>query len=183
MVKHFPTAVLILAIAFGGARSDDVAAKEITDLEVKAAFIYHFTSLVEWPPSPSPPPALVVAVVGSDTFAATLDTVIGKEMSQKRAIQIVRASTYAGLDVRPHVLFVGADNVADAQRVLKAVEGLPVLTVGDVAGFAKAGGMIGFRLTPDGRVSFDINLDRATAAHLKLSSQLLKIARVVKGRE
>ena len=77
-----------------------------------------------------------------------------------------------------HVLFVAGD--ADAiQRALDVVGGAPVLTVGEAARFAERGGMIGFRVTPEGRVGFDINLKRAERAGLRLRSQLLKLARIV----
>ena len=41
--------------------------------------------------------------------------------------------------------------------------------------------MVEFRLTPDARVAFDIDLRTVEQAGLTMSSQLLKIARVVDG--
>jgi hypothetical protein len=58
--------------------------------------------------------------------------------------------------------------------------GMPVLTVGEASEFAQAGGIVGFRVTPDGRVAFDVNVEQAERSGLKLSSQLLRVARVVK---
>ena len=42
--------------------------------------------------------------------------------------------------------------------------------------------MIGFRLTPDGRVTFDVNLASAERSGLRISSQLLRVARVVEAQ-
>jgi hypothetical protein len=39
--------------------------------------------------------------------------------------------------------------------------------------------MIGFRVTGEGRVAFDINLRRAEKSGLRMRSQLLKLARIV----
>jgi hypothetical protein len=61
-----------------------------------------------------------------------------------------------------------------------------VLTVGDSAGFLERGGVIRFRVE-DNKVRFDINPDAAARAHLEVSSQLLKLATIVRadgsGRE
>jgi YfiR/HmsC-like len=171
-------AFVILASREVSAR--EVAAREVTELEVKAAFLYHFTYLVEWPPSANATEPLVIGVVANEALATALENVIGQEMSRKRPIKIVRARTYEGLGVRPHVLAIGADTTMDAQRALQSVRNQPVLTVGESDQFAEAGGMIGFRVTPEGRVTFDINLERTGEAGLKVSSQLLKIARIVK---
>ena len=54
-----------------------------------------------------------------------------------------------------------------------------MLTVGESPRFAARGGMIGFRVTPEGRIAFDINLQRAEQSGLRMRSQLLKLARIV----
>ena len=59
------------------------------------------------------------------------------------------------------------------------MKGAPVLTVGDGDGFARGGGMIGL-FVEDGRMRFAINPNAAQRAGLRLSSQLLKLARIVK---
>ncbi len=55
----------------------------------------------------------------------------------------------------------------------------PVLTVGDIENFTKAGGVIAFTLE-DNRVRFAINVDAAQRAGLKISSKLLSLARIVR---
>ena len=54
-----------------------------------------------------------------------------------------------------------------------------MLTVGESPRFAERGGMIGFWVTGEGRVAFDINLQRAEQSELRMSAQLLKLARIV----
>ena len=154
--------------------------REPAEYEVKAAFIYHFAQLVDWPPSDTPSDKpFVIALVGEDVFGRQLEDVIGGAKAHNRGIRIVRARSVEALALRPDLLFVGAKSAREAQRALALVATAPVLTVGEAEGFAESGGMIGFRLTADGRVAFDINLQAADQAGLKLSSQLLKIARIV----
>jgi hypothetical protein len=53
--------------------------------------------------------------------------------------------------------------------------------VGDLADFADQGGMIGLTME-ESHVRFQINMVAARRAHLKLSSQLLKVATQVIGQ-
>ena len=66
-------------------------------------------------------------------------------------------------------------------EALRTLRGLPVLTIGDAEGFADAGGVIGL-VAADERIQFEVNLEAAQHASLKINSQLLKLARAVKGR-
>ena len=152
-----------------------------TDLEVKAAFLLHFTRLVEWPGAGETDP-IVVAVLENKPLADTLQQVAGGQTA-RRSLRIVRGDSLPRGGARPHVVFVGSESPEEARRVCAALGKAPVLTVGDSPEFAvDGGGMIGFRVTDEGRVAFDVNLARSRAAGLKISSQLLKVARVVDGQ-
>jgi hypothetical protein len=150
-----------------------------TEYEVKAAFLYNFARFVEWPAEArgAADQPFVVGILGDDPFGATLDrTLLGKTL-EGRPIVVRRM---ASLEQESHVniLFVGGSDKAELARVVRALSGTPVLTVGEMAGFAEHGGMIGFR-TESQRVRFDINAEQASRAGLKISSQLLKLARIV----
>jgi len=149
-----------------------------TEIEVKAAFLYHFAQLVSWPKAAQGP--VVVAVVGRDPFGDRLEATIGGETVRGRPIQIERAARPRDLAAAPDVLFVGAATLPEAQALLVDVARAPVLTVAAVGGFAGGGGMVEFRVTPDARVAFDIDLRAVEKAGLSMSSQLLKLARIVK---
>jgi hypothetical protein len=155
---------------------------EPTEIEVKAAFLYHFAQLVVWPEAPnaaSESSPVVLAVVGRDPFGDRLEATIGQETVRGHPIRIDRAARASDLTASPQILFVGASDLVEADRTLAAMHDAPVLTVSALKGFAQHGGMVEFRVTPDARVAFDINLRAVERAGLKMSSQLLKIARVV----
>ena len=61
--------------------------------------------------------------------------------------------------------------------ILNRLKSQPVLTVSDLAGFAEAGGAIGFNTA--GSVRITINPAAVQAAHLSLSAKLIRLARVV----
>ena len=60
-------------------------------------------------------------------------------------------------------------------------QGTPTLTVSDMDRFIQKGGMVGFILD-ESRVRFNINLTATQEARLKISSQLLKLAKMVTGK-
>ena len=54
-----------------------------------------------------------------------------------------------------------------------------MLTVSDAAGFAKAGGMIELFIEED-RMRFAVNVDALERAHVRLSSRVLALAKIVR---
>lgn len=150
------------------------------EYEVKAAFLYHFAYLVDWPAPADPAEPFVIAVVGFDPFGATLDEALAGKSVRGQPVRIQRLAGAAQLeDARMSILFVGRGDAEHVRRALAAVAGQPVLTVGESPRFAERGGMIGFRVTHEGRVTFDINRQRAEQSGLRMRSQLLKLARLV----
>lgn len=63
-----------------------------------------------------------------------------------------------------------------------ATERAGALTVGDIQGFARRGGVIGFFLEGN-RVRFEVNVDAAERSRLRLNSKLLRLARVIRESE
>jgi hypothetical protein len=76
------------------------------------------------------------------------------------------------------VLFISRSGPETLKQTLDRLRDLPLLTVGENDDFLRLGGMINFVLEQD-RVRFEINLEAAEQHHLKLSSKLLAVARVV----
>jgi hypothetical protein len=181
-------ALAALAAAAPPASTQD--ADSPSENEVKAAFLYHFAQLVTWPEpagAPGQPPGqapspVVIAVLGRDPFGSRLEATIGRETVRGRPLRIVRYPRLPPPPELPHILFVGSEDPDEAARQAAAVAAAPVLTVGAAKGFAERGGMVEFRLTADARVAFDINLRAVERVGLKMSSQLLKIARIVESR-
>jgi hypothetical protein len=66
-------------------------------------------------------------------------------------------------------------------KLLQAVEGAGVLTVGETPDFLAAGGIISFAVEREA-LQFEVNLVAADNARLKISSRLLGLARRVVNR-
>lgn len=74
-----------------------------------------------------------------------------------------------------HVLFVARSEAGRFTEAIDALEHLPILTVGDAAGFIESGGIINF-IVRSNKLRFVINVDAADASGLDLSSRLLRLA-------
>lgn len=145
-----------------------------SEAAVKAAFVYNFAKFVEWPANASANNAITLCVAGTrPELAASLAELAGKAV-QGRSLAVKNNANAADLGTC-QVLYLGSDARALA-GVARGRAGL--LTVSDMPGFAQSGGMIGLFSERD-RIRFEINPRSADAAGLKVSSQLMKLAKVV----
>lgn len=147
-------------------------AGEGLEYQVKAAFLFNFLKFVEWP-APANDSAWVIGILGHDPFQGVLeDTVRGKIVSGRR-VEVRRYARPA--EVKDcNILFIGR---GDSERMATPLQP-GMLTVGESPGFLKSGGIVNFYLD-DNRVHFEIRPEVAHAAGLRVSSQLLKLGRVL----
>jgi hypothetical protein len=168
-------ASLLALTCLAQARCSSAADAEITEHQVKAAFIYNFAKYVEWPEAKddSTDGRLFVCVVGNDPVGAELKAAVHDKTAKGKRLVVEHVEV--GNDLRHcHMLFVGRDGF-DPAAVLDEVRDVPVLTVGDSDDFALRGGMINFRMQ-ETKVRFEINAAAAEKARVRISSQLLKLA-------
>ena len=176
-------AVVMLAVFIVGiaAPVPTYAQEEVSEYQVKAAYVFNFLKFVEYPTSSFADPLapLVIGVLGDDPFGNALpQVVIGKTVGGR---DLVIRIYHPGEDLRSaHILFISSSERKRLPAILSSLDGSSVLTVGDTTGFLDAGGMIQF-LSESDRVRFAINVDAASRARLKLSSKLLSLAQVMGG--
>jgi hypothetical protein len=163
-------ALLWLARTASGA-----AYAEHTEAEVKAAFVLNFVRYTDWPPhaAPSSREAWVVGVREAPDVEAALRALSRGVAIDGRPLRVAHVEPGEAPRTPLHVLYSGAS----AKRAA-GPSGRPVLTVGEDADFARTGGVIRV-FVEDSRVRFEVNPDAARSAGLGLSSQLLKLARIV----
>lgn len=172
-----PSALAALAAIAAPAAPAPPAASEY---EVKAEFLHRFAQFVAWPPDAfaGEDAPLTIGVLGQDPFGPFLDTAVAEARVGGRRFAVQRFQTLA--ELQPcHILFVAASEEPRLAAVFERLRGSPTLTVGETRRFARRHGAIGFVLE-EGRLRFEINASAAERAGLKLSSQLLKLAKVVR---
>lgn len=150
-----------------------------SEYDVKAAYLFSFGRFVQWPPGPQRTASTFdICVIGADPFGPALDHVVEDAQLGGRRVQ-ARRITAPDAAGGCHVLFVADTDAARIDLVLKALAMADVLTVGDSPGFLDHGGMIRF-VTQGSRVRFEVNLTATQASGLTLSSDLLRVASVVR---
>ncbi|MEO8125549.1 MAG: YfiR family protein [Bryobacteraceae bacterium] len=159
-----------------------LAAGEIGEYEVKAAFLYNFARFVEWPATAfsGPRDPIVICILGDNPFGDSLsDAIRGKELAGRSFA--VRRISELPLKSRCQILFVTSAGMKLLRPAAGTLKSAPILTVGETPGFGYEGGVINFKLE-DGRIRFEINVEAAEQAHLNISSKLLSLAQIVKSR-
>lgn len=146
---------------------------------LKAGFVYNFAKFTEWPPGAIAGPQMTVCLIGADPLGAVSALLDGHSL-QGRTVAVRRQ--VRGDDVKTcTILFITDVDDRRQAEALRAVRGLPVLTIGDADGFVDDGGQIGL-VSADNRIQFEVNLEAAQHAGLRINSQLLRLARSVKGK-
>lgn len=152
-----------------------VNAEPISEYEMKAAYLYNFAVLTEWPTKNDT--ELNLCILGKDHFNGELEKLAKKSVNGLR----VRLSYVADIQLtgQCNVLFIdGSDNRVSATD-LHLLERQPILTVTDNAALFAAGAMIGLFIDSH-KLAFDVNYTLAKNARLNISSKLLRVARTVK---
>lgn len=170
--------LLTLFLAFGLA-APQAHGQTFKEQDVKAAFLYHFAQFVDWPPEafPDPDTSLIIGILGTDPFGATLDQIVQGEVVKNRRLEVRRYRRVEEID-QCHILFISRSEERRLEQILLELSGKHVLTVGDSEGFALRGGMIRF-MTEKNKIRLRINLDAAKAASVTISSKLLRAAEVI----
>jgi YfiR/HmsC-like len=151
------------------------------EYQLKAAFIFHFAQLVDWPADALGPEnrPISLCTAGEDTPPGVLEaTVQGKQIGSHPLE--VRRLRERDSPLGCHILFLAGRDKKRTVAILDSVNDAPILTVGESEGFAQQGGMIGFCLQ-ENKVRFDVNLKAAQRANLRISSRLLLLAKSVIG--
>lgn len=149
------------------------------EYEIKAAYLHKFINYIEWPGSSLPPAGgtITIGVLGENPFGGALAALNGKQIKGRRLA--VREASQAS-DLRGcQIVFISASEKQRMPQILDSLTDARVLTVSETDGFAERGGMINF-ITERNKVRFQINPDAAHRRGLTISSELLKLARLVK---
>jgi hypothetical protein len=154
--------------------------QEMDEYQVKAAFLYNFAKFVEWPADSfkTAKAPILVCVLGHNPFGSGLEDLIRGKSIEGRAFafrQVSDAPEASGCQI----LFVSSSDGKRFRSLLGRLKPAGILTVGETQGFASGGGVINFKLDGE-RVRFEINVEAAEHAQLRISSKLLGLAEIVR---
>jgi hypothetical protein len=153
---------------------EDLVAPEY---KIKAAFLYNFAKLCEWPTNSfaaarSP---LVIGVLGEDPFGPVLDQLVAGRRIEGRPV-VIRRFEHVPAAQRCHVLFIANSEQDRLPMIFAALAGRSVLTVGESEQFFQRGGLIRLVKRKDATIGFEVCPQAAAKERLKLSSKLLMLS-------
>jgi hypothetical protein len=153
----------------------DVRAQPVPESTVKAAAVLKLVKFVAWPGQDDHSP-LELCVCADDRVFEELTLVSHGQKAHDRTLAVRRAEPHhlAGCDV----VFLGPAAAASFEPVRRALGHAPVLTIGEVAGFAQAGGMV--NMVREGRhLRLEVNRRALRSARLEISALVLALAEIV----
>jgi hypothetical protein len=153
---------------------DDTRAPEY---QLKAEFLERFTRFIEWPGEEAVTGPFVIGVFGANPFGPYLTEMAAGRKIKGRSVEIREVSSPDDVGMC-HILFIAGSQRKSLDRVLEKTSGRPILTVGDVAGFAEKGVLLNF-YSAESNLRFEVNDAVARKSGLKFSSKLMKLARIV----
>ena len=150
--------------------------------QVETAMIFNMTRFVEWPEEsfPTGNTPFTICVLGKGELASAIGALQGKTIKGRQVV-VRQISQVAEKEVC-QILVIDKSERHRLRTVLKQFNRNGMLTVSDAPRFAATGGTVGF-VEVDGRVVFEINPEAGRQCRIKISSQLLKLAHIVREEE
>jgi hypothetical protein len=166
----------LLAAFAAAAGASTRAAPTAPEVQLKAAFIYHFTQFVSWPAQAAAEPEspFVIGVFGDEALEKALNGMVAGEALGHHPLA-VRHLWRPSDAATCQIVYVANDEEGLFRKAQLRAD--PVLTVGESESFLESGGMIEF-FTDQNHVKLRINLPAARAASLQISAKLLRVAQV-----
>lgn len=170
-LAKLPLLGLRLCLCLGCALPLGTRGEEISEYGMKAVLFYRLSQFIYWPEQNMPPSPAILCVVGKNPFGATI-TQIDQNTS---AIEVRVAPTDLG---SCNLLFISRSESSNLDNWLKRIEGINAVSVSDIPGFARNGGMIELPLEGE-RIGIVINRRSAQRKNIEFKAQLLRLARII----
>jgi hypothetical protein len=188
--------IVVCCILLSGVpvRAESTSSREY---QLKAAYLYNFIKFIEWPEEKMADAnePIIIGVIGKNPFGDAFELIKDDKVKGRKVIvkwvkgfeelkKSDKAEMYQTIeDVRKcHLLFICSSEEKTSKEIMDLVKDCSVLTVAEILGFLESGGIINLSVE-DKKIRFEINNVNANQAKLKISSQLLRLAKTVDGKK
>ena len=168
---------------------------QASENDIKAVFLYNFIKFTDWPKDKTAEPnTITIGLLGDHPFTDAFDPVKDKTVRNNRLIiknfgmfrqsfpqddaGKLQFANYIEQLRKCHVLFICDSERENFKAIIDAIKGYGVLTVGETEDFLDVGGIIAF-IPGTEKPVFEVNLVTCEREGLKISSQVLRLARRV----
>jgi TonB family protein len=147
-----------------------------TEYQVKAAYLYNFAKMAQWPPGKLAglESALIIGVYGGDDeFPNVLRATLAGKAVNGHAVEIRRLRSLEELRFC-HLVFVRSSD-RNTRTAIAALEKSGILLVGEDKEFLRQGGMITLIMS-DGKISYEVNDDALQRAGIRYGTGVASLA-------
>lgn len=176
-------ALLLVAADPKTIAADDPPAAQYSEEQVKAAILVGFAKTTEWPAGTfkDGPKHFVIGIVGKDTLGEkAIAPFLQPSPGGAQTVEFRVVTDDAGARAC-HVLFVPRSERRRGRELLERLQTAPILTVGESEEFLDQSGMVNL-VVQDGKMKYEINLNAAKAAGLRIPIKVLRLAPKVRGK-
>jgi hypothetical protein len=160
-------ALLLSSAALGSPAS----AQDVSEYSMKAVLFYRLSQFVYWPGTQPAPRPTTLCVVGRNPFGNALNQI---DASSGEVAVRIAPTDLTGC----HLLFIPRSEAGHMASWLERSSSKQMITVSDLPGFARAGGMIELPLEGE-RIGILLNRTAAQGRGFTFNAQLLRLARVI----
>jgi hypothetical protein len=148
------------------------------EYNVKAGFLARFVEYTTWPQSAfaDTNAPIIIGVLGKNPFGEVLAKTVQGSLSSRpwQILYLTNVTEAAGCQL----VFISKAEVANEPEWLAALQGKPILTVGESANSIEHGCILQFK-TINNRIRFDVNWATMEQSGLKISAPMLASARKI----
>ena len=174
------TVLIPLTFAIAAAIIPMEAPAQVSEYQVKAAFLFNFAKFVQWPEQSFKTPAapIVICILGKNPFGTTLEDTIKGKTAGGRTLKVLPVS-----DAQPpcscQILFVASSERKRFRSIVRNLKDAGVLSVGEADEFTGDGGVVNFNVER-GNINLEINTAAAEYTGVHISAKLLSLSHVVR---
>jgi hypothetical protein len=142
--------------------------------QITPAIVYNIARYVTWPTSAlTSSNGFVIGLYGHGRSLFSWSSLFGKYLHGHN-VRIIRTTDMDEL-LNCQVVYIESFERKNMLKILAALKESPVLTISEIEGFSRSGGMIALRNISN-RMVFEVNLKSARTSGLSISSNILKLA-------
>lgn len=175
-------AALGIALAFLALKLLAPGQQNATEDQVKAAYLFNFAKLAEWPRTvlPDGPSPLVIGVSGAnEEFLDILKAVVAGKIIGTHPLVVKPVSSEEDMK-SCHIVFFRTSERKHTRAAIEGVAQAGVLFVGEDESFLRQGGMINL-VRDHGSVRFEVNSEALDRSEMHFSSKILALAKASYG--
>jgi hypothetical protein len=150
-----------------------------SDYELKALFFLRLTQFIRWPETVFSASAGALerthlCVLGENPFSLTLERLLLLE-DPKSSLYYLADVSSGHVNSDCHILFIGRNESHNLEQIISSVKKDFIVTVSDIAGFARRGGNIELLVAGE-MIRFIVNLKQAKERGIEIDARLLSLA-------